>query len=56
VTQTLDETVDTVEIVGEVTGPPDVNDIFVKLCEAAEIKASVTLTPGEVRVLSDHLT
>lgn len=45
----------TANLVGTVTAPPDLADILNKIAEAKTAKQPLTLTPGEVRVLFDHL-
>jgi len=43
-----------VEMVGEVT-VPDLNLILSRISTAALNKQKITLTPGEARILSNHL-
>lgn len=45
----------TIEIVGEVTGPPTLEDLLASLAEIVPTKQAFTLTPGQVRVLHDYL-
>jgi hypothetical protein len=44
-----------IKLVGKVVPPPSVDEIVKKLREARAVKAPVDLSPGEVRVLTDHL-
>lgn len=41
---------------GNVTGPPDLEEVMFKITEAAERKVHLLLTPGELRVLVLHLS
>lgn len=44
-----------IEMVGTVTPPPTITSILDRLADAVKVKATVELSPGEVRVLSDYL-
>lgn len=44
-----------VEAFGTVTPPPDVSEIVARMVDAASRKESLSLSPSEVRVLSDLL-
>jgi hypothetical protein len=41
---------------GNVTGPPDLEEIMFRLIDAADAKQPVELSAGEVRVLVMHLS
>ena len=41
---------------GNVTGPPDLEEIMFRLVDAADAKQPAELTAGEVRVLVMHLS
>lgn len=45
-----------IELVGTVTNPPTVAELLASLRTALEHKHPYQLSPGEVRVLVDHLT